>query len=424
MPIYNTLPAQAKPDALSPFKVNVSDADLDRMKTLIKLSNLADPSYENSLPDGSRDLGLRREWLKEAKRVWEQEFDWRTHEQLLNSFPNYQATIPTASSPGSPGIKIHFIALFSENPSAVPVLLLHGWPGSVLEFLPLLSLVQEKYSHPAQLPYHVIVPSLPGYTFSDILPQDHDSGLEDVARMMDYLMTNVLGLSKYVVQAGDVGSRVGRILCAQYPQCQATLLNYSPVPPPEGFDFGTLSESEKRGIARQDWFKSHGAAYALFQATRPGTLGLVLSSNPLALLAWIGEKFLDWTDPASFPADSTLPGEQHVTYSKALMKEAIVSVSLYWLTGKAHSCFYSYRETYGLTGGPPRSHASPEYHIHAPKRLGFSYFPMEVAPVPRAWIETSGNLVFWKAHGKGGHFAALEQPHAILEDLEEFINVL
>ncbi len=321
-------------------------------------------------------------------------------------------------------LKVHFAAMFSQNPSAVPLLLLHGWPGSFLEFLPLLSLLQQKYPDAAHLPYHVIVPSLPGYAFSDAAPPDHDFGLEDVAAIMDHLMSDILGLSGYVVQAGDVGSRVARILCAQFPHCRATLLNYSPVPAPAGFATDRLSAAEKRGIARQDWFKAVGSAYALMQATRPATVGLVLSSNPLALLAWVAEKFLDWTDAASFPVDAHAPAPTALAYSRRLMDEAILSASLYWLTGKAHTCFYSYRESYALGGRPPKSHASPEYHIRPPKKLGFSYFPLEIAPIPRSWVETSGNLVFWREHDKGGHFAALEQPAAVLQDLEEFVRLL
>ena len=337
----------------------------------------------------------------------------RQHEEKLNAFPHFRARLPL---PGSE-IGVHLVALFSRNPRATPVLLLHGWPGSFLEFLPTLALLTEKYKDPETLPYHIIVPSLPGFGLSDVPPADRDFGLEDVARLMDHLVVRVLGLTGYVAQAGDIGARVSRILAAQYPHCRGTLLNFSPVPKPAGFAEETLEDYEKKGLERYRWFMDDGRAYALMQATRPATLGLVLMSSPLAVLAWVGEKFLDWSDPASFPADATIPGTR-TAYSKALMDEVLASASLYWLAGRAHSSFYSYREGSGVSG---RSHASPEYHVHAPKKLGFSYFPFEVAPTPRAWIGTTGNLVFWRVHDRGGHFAALEQPGVLLADLEEFV---
>ncbi|KAK3339739.1 Alpha/Beta hydrolase protein [Lasiosphaeria hispida] len=379
---------------------------------------LAGASFENSPPDGSRNLGVPREWLAQAKHSWETTFDWRAHEDRLNTFAHFQTAVPLSRSATS--LNIHFVVLFSRHPLATPLVLLHGWPGSFLEFLPLLALLRAKYPDPAGLPYHVIVPSLPGFAFSDAFPADQHHGNEDVAQVLDHLMTRTLGFGGYAAQGGDVGSRVGRIMAARHEGCVGALLNYSPVPRPEGADLDALSEDEKAGLERGEWFRSSGSSYALMQATRPGTVGLVLGSSPLALLAWIGEKFLDWTDPRSFPDDAVLASGRG--YSARLMDEILVGVSLYWLTGRAHSGFYSYREVYAMAGPPPKSHASPEYHIHAPKKLGFSNFPLDVAPTPRKWIESTGNLVFWAAHEKGGHFAALEQPAALLEDLEKFVT--
>lgn len=265
---------------------------------------------------------------------------------------------------------------------------------------------------------------MPGFGFSDAFPVANDCTMDYVAQVMDHLMTSTLGFARYVVQGGDIGSRVGRIMAAQYDGCVAALLNYSPVPQPPGASSDDLSEDEKRGLARGRWFQTDGCAYALMQASRPATIGLVLSTNPLALLAWIGEKYLDWTDAASFPDDSVLEGSG-TAYSRGLMDQILLSITLYWLTGTAHTSFYSYREAFAMEGlSPPSSHGSPQYRIGAPKKLGFSFFPMEVAPTPRKWIETSGNLVFWRDHGVGGHFAALEQPGAILGDLEEFVAEL
>ncbi|KAK0704028.1 epoxide hydrolase 1 [Lasiosphaeria miniovina] len=426
---YSTLPGTADKDAVRPFAVDIADTEVERMLALVKLSNVASACYENSLPDGSRRLGLGRDWLVEAKRVWETDFDWKSLEKHMNSFPHFRADVPIAGSQSTTSLKVHFVALFSEQPTATPIVLLHGWPGSFLEFLPMLALLRDKYPDPAQLPYHVIVPSLPGYALSDAFPADRDYGIEDTARVLDALVAQRLGLPGYVVQGGDIGSRVGRIMAAQYPGCIGTLLNYCPLPPPAGAATGGLTETEQRGLERTAWFKSEGSAYGMIQATRPGTLGLVLSSSPLALLAWVGEKFLDWVDPASFPPDASMAGssggsdnKSATSYSTRLMHEVLASVSLYWLTGRAHTCMYSYRETFSMRGDPLWSHALPAYHIREPKKLGFSYFPLDIAPTPREWIAATGNLVFWRSHDVGGHFAALEQPAALLANLEEFVG--
>ncbi|KAK4449000.1 putative epoxide hydrolase [Podospora aff. communis PSN243] len=419
--LFSILPQCARQEVVRPFVVGISEEELVRLRMLLTFSEIPGPCYENSLPGGSRALGLPREWLIAAKRAWENEFDWKAHQDIMNSFPHFKVSAADLNVPvdDTPAMDIHFLAMFSTNPSATPVLLLHGWPGSFLEFIPMLKLLREKYPNPADLPYHIIVPSLPGFGFSGPFPSDRDHGMESAAAVMDKLMSGVLGFENYTVQGGDIGSRIGRILAARHKACGAALLNYSPVPQPPGMSQDDLTETEKAGIARGKWFRNDGCAYGLMQATRPATVGLVLSSNPLVLLAWIGEKYLDWIDPVAFPHDSVL--ESGTPYSRALMEQILLSISLYWFTKTAHTNLYTYRECFAIDGPARSSHGSPQYHIAAPKKLGFSYFPLEVAPTPKKWIETSGNLVYWKEHKVGGHFAALEQPASILEDLEEFI---
>ena len=338
----------------------------------------------------------------------------RKHEDDINSFPHFWANVPAFDST----IGIHFVALFSQKPDAVPLLLLHGWPGSFLEFLGILRILRERYPDPKTLPYHVIVPSLPGYALSDAPPLNRDFDFEDIARIFDHLLVQILGLKGYIGQAGDVGSRVVRILAAQYEHCRGTHLNLCNLSQPEGKSVDDLEAYEKKGLERYDQFKAKGAAYAQMHATRPGTIGLALSSSPLALLSWVGEKFLEWTDPDSFPADAKLP-ETQVPYSTALMREALLSVSLYWFSGHAHTNLYSYRHVSTTIGG--KDHSYKGYHIHAPKKLGYSYFPHDIAPTPKSWVATTGNLVDCKIHDKGGHFAALELPEVLLADFEDFV---
>ncbi|KAK5655297.1 hypothetical protein OQA88_5864 [Cercophora sp. LCS_1] len=414
---YNTLPSTAKNGEIQPFNVNIPGEELDRMNTLLKLSRVASPCHENSLPDGDPKFGLPREWLLEAKRTWETSFNWRSHEKEINAFPHFTTTIPHQNTQ----MTMHFTALFSTLPTATPILLLHGWPGSFLEFLPMLHLLRTKYPDPSTLPYHLIVPSLPGFAFSSPFPTTNDNGMPGVASIMNELMSSTLGFGSYIAQGGDIGSRIGRIMAAQYDACTAALLNYSPVPAPPGFDLSTLTETERNGLKRAAWFRDDGCAYAHMASTRPSTTGLVLSSNPLALLAWIGEKYLAWTDPGSFPHDATLPSG--TGYSKKLMEGILLSVSLYWLTGAAHTCLYSYREAFAMGERKPKS-SHAQWRVEKPKMLGYEYFPYEVVPTPWRWVATSGNLVFWREHKVGGHFAALEQPGVVMSDLEEFVRVV
>lgn len=291
---------------------------------------------------------------------------------------------------------IHFLALFSERSDATPVLLLHGWPGSVLEFMEMVELVKTKYT-PADLPYHVIVPSWPGFGFSSTPPIDTDFGTHDVARIFDKLMAQ-LGLgSGYIAQGGDLGSRVARILAAKYESVRAVHLNYCFMPDPGTIGAGEVSAVEKESLARSQVFIAMGSAYGLIQATKPSTIGLTLSSSPIALLAWIGEKFLDWTD------------------RRLSNDEILESLSLYWLTECTATTLYPYRERF--TQAPVAG--NPEYYISKP--MGFSWFPKEIGAVPQSWIATTGNLVFFRVHERGGHFAALECAEGLLRDFEDFV---
>ncbi|KAH6690240.1 epoxide hydrolase [Leptodontidium sp. MPI-SDFR-AT-0119] len=371
--------------------------DIADFKQLLKLSRLPKQTYENS--QENRRYGVSLSWLTEAKRVWLEEFDWKKTEAHINTFPHFTATvttptpIPTPSSPDSPKLvptthTIHFVALFSTNPSAIPLALFHGWPGSFLEFLPILSLLQEKYPDPKDLPYHVIVPSLPGFSFSSPPPLDMDFDVGSVVKVMDQLMQDLGFGGGYVAQGGDIGSRTVKALGDDdFPTCKAVHVNFNYIGlAPSGTDPSTLTAAEKAMVERGQEFMRTGSGYANMHGTRPGTIGAVLASSPLALLSWIGEKFLAWIDDD--PSLQTI----------------LESVSLYWYTRTFESSIFTYRR--------PKVRSVP---------FGFSNFPKELIPVPQSWAETEGNLVFYREHKKGGHFAALEQPKVLLGDIEDFI---
>ncbi|OJK02015.1 hypothetical protein ASPACDRAFT_1897171 [Aspergillus aculeatus ATCC 16872] len=384
---YSDIPSGAKVPP-KPYQLHISDAQIEELLVLVKLSKVAPPTYESSQED--RKYGITRDWLLEARQAWKS-FDWRPTEQRINSFPQFTYEIEDMT--------IHFVGLFSKKADAIPIVLLHGWPGSFLEFLPLLSLLKDKYS-PEELPYHVVVPSLPGFTLSSGPPLDRDFTGEDTARVINQVMVNLGFEGGYVAQGGDIGSRIGRIMAVDYDACKAVHLNACYMGKPAHVQESSISEFEKRNLARGEWFMTYGAAYGFEHGSRPSTIGNVLSANPVALLAWVGEKFLDWPD-------DPIP-----------LNDILESVSLYWLTESFPRCIHHYREQVPM----PKLQLAENPRWYIKKPLGFSYFPKELMPIPRAWIETTGNLVFWNTHEKGGHFAALERPADLLEDLTAFVE--
>lgn len=419
---FGRLPQTANEAAVKPFRIDIHQDAIDRMKALIQQGQIADGCYENE-STGNR-LGVQREWLSSMKDKWLNDFDWKHHEHQLNTFPHFLATV---TSPESNLFEMHFTGLFSSRNDALPILLSHGWPGSFLEFIPMLRLIRDQYKgDPSQMPYHFVVPSLPGFGFSSMPPASEDfHRKESIAVVMDDLMMAIFGgQARYVAQGGDIGSFISRILASGYDSCIAAHLNFNYMEEPsqpEGQPPLPVEDVEKRGLSRKQEFRTTGIAYAMLQGTRPSTLGLALSSSPLALLTWIGEKFLDWSDPASFPENPP-----HSSPNSDFATDILLNASLYWLTGHIATTFYTYREVFeAMRGAPPSSsHDAPKFRIEAPKMLGFSWFPMDVAPVPISWIGETGNLVWWKRHEVGGHFAALERPKVLWADLQEFLSVV
>ncbi|USW53907.1 Putative epoxide hydrolase, alpha/Beta hydrolase [Septoria linicola] len=319
---FDQLPSSAslKP---KPFKAAVSDEDLDHFKQLLKLSKIGPKTFENLTTDVKdyRSWGISRQWLSDAKQHWETKYDWRKTEARINSFNNYTVSIEEEGFT----FDMHFVALFSEKPDAVPLLLSHGWPGSFLEFLAVLDLLRTKYK-PEDLPFHVIVPSLPGYGYSSGPPLDKDWTTEKMAAVLDKLMVGLGFGNGYIAQGGDIGSFISRVLGVTSDACKAVHLHL--VIGQQG-EVDGLSDAEKQGVQRINDFATLGNAYAREHGTRPATIGLVLSSSPIALLGWIGEKFQQWTDVTP-PIDEILDG-----------------ATLYWFTESFPRAIYPYRQFFG-----------------------------------------------------------------------------
>ncbi|PSR78437.1 epoxide hydrolase 1 [Coniella lustricola] len=389
---FDTFPAaaSAKPEA---FQLHVFESRLGDLMTLLKLSPIGPPTWENSAVarEQGKYFGVTRDWLSQAKESWLNKFDWRAHEARINSFPNFK--VPIQDGEGEP-FSIHFAALFSTKTDAVPVIFLHGWPGCFLEFLPMLDILRTKYTAET-LPFHAIVPSLPGYGLSSGPPLDRDFSGKDAARILNKLMVE-LGFGRgYVTQGGDVGYMISRILNADHDECKAMHVN-TMMPEHDLDDTEGLDETELRYLAKfKDW-QAKGAAYALEHGTRPATIGLVMAASPLALLAWTGEKYLEWSN-TDIPLDTIL-----------------AFASLYWFTSSMPRNVWPYRNILPDSpsrGAPPMSETKP---------VGYSAF-RDIYVLPKVWTKRYPMIKFRKEHNKGGHFAALEQPEAFLADVHEFL---
>ncbi|KAK5703892.1 hypothetical protein LTR97_002905 [Elasticomyces elasticus] len=394
---FDTIPSKASLK-LQPFTAYVSEEELESFQTLLKHSRIGPKTYENLTADVKdfTHFGISRQWLEDAKKQWKAKYDWRKTEERINSYPNYTASIEDSGF----DFEIHFVALFSKKKDAVPLTLLHGWPGSFLEFLGTLDVLREKYT-PEDLPFHVIVPSLPGYGYSNGPPLDKDFDVQGIARMVDKLMVGLGFGDGYISQGGDIGSFVSRVLAVNAEACKAVHLHLAiGISKPDDVSIDSLSQEEQKGLERYNNFNEMGNAYAREHGTRPSTIGLVLSSSPVALLAWVGEKFLQWSD-VSPP-----------------LNEILDSVSLYWFTDSFPRAIYPYRQFFG----PKPSFFHPDAQWHIKKPMGYSWHPKELAPVPKDWVAKSGNLVWYRGHDEGGHFAAMEKPKLFVKDMEEFVE--
>ncbi|KAF9877098.1 epoxide hydrolase [Colletotrichum karsti] len=380
------------------YTLRVPDEEIDDFKKLLALSKIGPETFYNRQED--RQFGVTRKWLIEAKDAW-LNYDWRKREDRINSFPNFKAKVDHKEIGTT---DLHFVGLFSSKPDALPVIFMHGWPGSFLEFLPMLDLILKKYT-PETLPYHIIVPSLTGYGLSaSSAPLDKEITVDQVAGIMHQLMLDLGFGSGYAAQGGDVGSFLARFMSANYKECKAVHLNMLyPSPDDQPGSTDDLTAEEQKHTQHMLQWRTTGMSYALEHGLRPATIGLVLSASPISLLAWIGEKYLEWVDNC-YP----------------LQLETILDlVSLYWFTSTFPRSIYPYRAlaqwiTAGSVMPIPTSKEIP---------LGYSFFPSEVSFMPKAWAEkTYPNLKFYRTHEKGGHFAALEQPELLLQDVEDFLK--
>jgi len=385
-------PAGKRSDAIVPFKIQVPDEVLRDLK-----ARLARTRFPDEIPGTGWDYGTDLTYLKSLVAYWRDRFDWRAQERRLNEFDQFKTTID--------GVDIHFIHQRSKMPNAFPLVLTHGWPGSFIEFSKIIGPLTDpvKYGGRAEDAFTVVAISLPGFGFSG-KPQERGYSPEKIASIIATLMAR-LGYQRYGVQGGDWGGIISRLVALDDATHVAGLhLNFCIAGPPPGVadpNAGVPAAELQRWQTRQTYMENE-RGYQQIQATKPQTLGFALDDSPAGLAAWIVEKFHAWCD---------CDGNVESRFTK---DELLTNITLYWATETGTSSTRIYYENRVATGNPAK--------VMVPTACAL--FPKEISVPPRKWVEARYNLVRWTEMPRGGHFAALEQPELLVDDVRAFFRGL
>lgn len=376
-----------------PFQVDVPDAVLSDLR-----DRLARTRWPDEVPGGGWTYGTDLTYLRELAEYWCDSYDWRAQEAALNALPQYIAP--------AGGIDVHFAHVPGVGPDPLPLLLPHGWPGSFWEFHRIIPLLSDPASYggdPADA-FTVVAPSLPGYGFS-FRPGQPRFGIPEIADVLAEVMTDVLGYRRFAVQGGDWGSGVAGRLALQYPERVVGIHLNLLFANPENLPLGDDDPEQDAYLDRLRAWRVEEAGYQAIQGTRPQTLAYGLTDSPVGLLAWIVEKFRAWSD---------CHGDVESVFPRDLL---LTNVMLYWVTGAIGASFWPY---YARTHGTPV--VARGERVTAP--VAHAAFPAEIYRPPRAVAEKMYNITRWTDMTAGGHFAALEQPAALAEDVRAFFRDL
>ena len=376
---------------ITPFTLAIPQSDIDDLH-----ARLARTRWADEAPDAPWAYGASLSFMRELAAYWRNGYDWRKTEAGLNAWPQFKTMID--------GIDVHFLHVKGKGPDPKPLLLSHGWPGSILEFMKLIPLLTDPAAHggDAADAFTVVVPSLPGYTLSFHAGQERRA-LPAIGAIFDTLMHDRLGYHRYAAQGGDWGSFVTAWLGANRAgHMRGIHLNMLPLRR-DAAGFTTPSNDERRYLGELDIFLKEEAGYQAIQGTRPQTLAYGLSDSPIGLAAWITEKYRAWTDCDGDPRNALT------------MDEMLGNISLYWFTNCIGASFWPYYAR--LHGKWPI-----DGRIEVP--TGYCAFPREILRPPREAAERVFNIRRWSVMPKGGHFAALEQPAALAAEIREFFRPL
>lgn len=389
--------SQTEEHAVQEFSINISDEAIADLQSRLARTRLPD-----QLEGTSWQYGTEKNTLSELIAYWREDFDWREQEAMLNAFDQQLVEVD--------GLSLHTIHQRSNNPDAIPLLLVHGWPGSIAEFHKLIGPLTDPEAHGGESidSYHVIAPSLPGFGFSGA-PKDSGYSPERIALLLAGLM-QALGYERYALAGGDWGAVINSHHANHFPErligLHSNMLLASPPEDESARDAVTPSEAalrESRGSYMRNEF-----AYQQIQGTKPQSLGYALNDSPAGLAAWILEKFHGWSD---IPQDET--GDIWSAFSK---DEILTNISIYWFTQSITSSMRIYYEN------RTTPQIKPTGFINVP--TGVALFPAEIYITPRAWAEAAYDIRHWSQLEQGGHFAALEQTAVYRRELNTFFRLL
>ena len=375
------------------FRIAVPEADIEDLHLRLRGAR-----WPDQLPDTGWDYGADYDYLKPLAQYWAGTYDWRVHEAKLNRFPGFLTEID--------GQRIHFLHVRSPHQDALPLILTHGWPGSIAEFLQCIDPLVDPVSHggDAADAFHVIVPSLPGYGWSGPTTEPGWNVRRTAAAWAELMAR--LGYDRYGAQGGDWGSFVTRHLADLDSAhiCGVHVNMMTSTPPGNDDDLADLTPREIAQLSRTQDYLKNGNGYVAIQATRPQTLAYGLNDSPIGLLSWIIEKFWAWSDHDGHPEDAIS------------RDELLTNLSIYWFTQTAGSSARMYYES--ITSGA----VSPPDVTKVP--LGIGWYPDEIIMARKRWVEAANNLIYWHEAERGGHFAAMEEPAAFVDDVRAFFRLV
>ena len=392
LPASDSLSFKDKHTMISPFTIDVSKNVLDDLKRRLQQTRWPDEV------GGNWQYGADLGYMKSLCDYWLTEFDWRKQEAELNQAKQFTATIEKRN--------VHFIHQRSTHEDAMPLLMTHGWPGSISEFtkiIPMLTQPEDFGADPGDA-FHMICPSIPGYGFSDPATEP---GFDQKRVAQGHVeLMRLLGYENYVVQGGDWGSPISSwtaVLAPDQVLAMHLTLIFAGYPKHKSDPFEGVTEEEKLRLKGRKKFMSEGAGYQSIQGTKPQTLGYGLNDSPIGLAAWITEKFHSWTDCKG------------VVENAVSKDELLTNIMIYWVTGSITSSTRLYFEASHV-----KSNLHEQGRIATP--TGCALFPGELYQPPRKWAEELYNIQHWTHPAKGGHFAALEQPELLAADLRQFFR--
>jgi microsomal epoxide hydrolase len=381
-----------------PFEIAIKESVLEDLAARLRSARLP--------PDTANDWdgGMNPTYLRTLVDYWREGYDWRAQEALLNRFHHYRCDVD--------GTRIHLIHERGHGPAPLPLLLTHGFPDSFYRFYKLIPLLTHPDAHggDAADAFDVIVPSLPGYAFSE--PRSQHGGLFGFGNLWHELMTDVLGYTRFGAHGGDWGSTVTELLARSHAASMVGI-HLTDVPFWHLFQKpNDPSADERRYFEKNERWQREDGAYAMIQATRPRTAAAPLFDSPAGLAAWIVEKFHEWSDcgddiERSFTKD-----------------ELLTHVMLYWVTGSIGTSFQPYYDIMHANGIRWMAEAAKKWLGSADTPAGFTLFARDISHPPRQWAERFFNVQHWNAIPKGGHFAALEQPEVLAEEIRNFFRPL